>query len=861
MKNKTTKKIILGMLLALSLVALNFAPVNASDTNPVTSGLWRRVGNDMFTVPAGQTINVGACNGCGTTNNPFIYTAVNRHTITSLDSPYTLLSTDQILTADTSSGNISITLPLANPQVYRNIVIEKPSYSNTVIVFAQVGQFINQGISFQMVDGQTAIHLEAINTTQWIASQSIDGFSQAPLVVTAATVGILPNTPTYNNGIAGVGATLTSFTVTAFPATIDGVIVHQNDLVLVKNEVSDLTNGVYKATTITAPWQLTRATSSDQSAELDNQVVVAGAGTVNHGILYAQQTPTPTIGTDSIIYLAITAGSNFVTQQASGVQSNAQIPSWTAVSKELKRGTSDFTWNASSAILTIGNALTANHIGQINMGGTTPTARFISYNPNLVAGVGQNTAVGHLTGTITTGGNNSMFGDSAGKSMTTGLRNDFFGELAGNTITSGTDNQAFGSTALNAITSGSANVGIGTGSLLQITTALSNVGVGNTAGQSLTSGNGNTFLGTSTDVDSSVTTTMTGSTVIGFTAKATGNNQLILGGASSAANNVYIGKGVTNTTAGATTIHATGGSGTDKVGASMTLSGGVSTGAGIGGDIIFTTTPAGASGTTLNTALTATAVTIKGVDQSVRMATRFQENTGASVASASTITLGGDGNFFFITGSTTINTIATTNWQDGSEITLSFASANGPLITLAGNIVPQYGVAFQTTGITWLKLRLTGSTWYEESRSNTTNGYSSSQTSPTNPAGVTTVAGAAMMGLGSTATITPHLSGKVMITLSGDISNSVVGSSKVQIRYGTGTAPTNGAANTGTTLGGLVVDTVSVAGSSSPFSLQGVVTGLLNNGTTYWIDASLQSVGVAGVATIADLSATAVELP
>lgn len=37
----------------------------AADTNPVTSAIWRRQGNDMYTVPAGQTIHVGSCVGCG----------------------------------------------------------------------------------------------------------------------------------------------------------------------------------------------------------------------------------------------------------------------------------------------------------------------------------------------------------------------------------------------------------------------------------------------------------------------------------------------------------------------------------------------------------------------------------------------------------------------------------------------------------------------------------------------------------------------------------------------------------------------------------------------------------------------------
>lgn len=47
---------------------------------------------------------------------------------------------------------------------------------------------------------------------------------------------------------------------------------------------------------------------------------------------------------------------------------------------------------------------------------------------------------------------------------------------------------------------------------------------------------------------------------------------------------------------------------------------------------------------------------------------RFEETKGAAVASAGTVTLGTDGNYFLITGATTINGITTSGWQAGSRI-------------------------------------------------------------------------------------------------------------------------------------------------------------------------------------------------
>lgn len=54
---------------------------------------------------------------------------------------------------------------------------------------------------------------------------------------------------------------------------------------------------------------------------------------------------------------------------------------------------------------------------------------------------------------------------------------------------------------------------------------------------------------------------------------------------------------------------------------------------------------------------------------------RVLEAKGANVASASTLTLGGDGNTFQVTGTTTVNYITTTGWTSGSKVTLTFAAA------------------------------------------------------------------------------------------------------------------------------------------------------------------------------------------
>ena len=59
-------------------------------------------------------------------------------------------------------------------------------------------------------------------------------------------------------------------------------------------------------------------------------------------------------------------------------------------------------------------------------------------------------------------------------------------------------------------------------------------------------------------------------------------------------------------------------------------------------------------------------------DSSVIIEGRLQGDKGADVTSADEITLGTDGNYFDITGTTTINHINKTDWQAGSVIILQF---------------------------------------------------------------------------------------------------------------------------------------------------------------------------------------------
>jgi len=142
-------------------------------------------------------------------------------------------------------------------------------------------------------------------TSKFYVDQISGGLRPQDAVRVATTVAI-PGVVTYNNGTAGVGATLTLGTALA---TIDGVArTGATDRVLVKNQASAFQNGVYVWTTTTL---LTRASNADSTAELPNGALYfVSNGTTNGGTSYAQYTTVNTIGTDPISYTR-TSGANF----------------------------------------------------------------------------------------------------------------------------------------------------------------------------------------------------------------------------------------------------------------------------------------------------------------------------------------------------------------------------------------------------------------------------------------------------------------------------------------------------------------------------------------------------------------------
>ena len=151
-----------------------------------------------------------------------------------------------------------------------------------------------------------------------------------------ATTAALSPVNTYNNGTAGVGATLTANSNGTL--TIDGYTFVVGDVgkrILVKDESAGANNGVYTLTqagTASLPYILTRATDFDTAGSGTNEVdqgdfilILSGSSLYNSS--WVQQTPLPiTMGTTAIVFIQFAAPFVF-TYPAAGI-ANSTGSAW-----------------------------------------------------------------------------------------------------------------------------------------------------------------------------------------------------------------------------------------------------------------------------------------------------------------------------------------------------------------------------------------------------------------------------------------------------------------------------------------------------------------------------------------------------
>lgn len=119
----------------------------------------------------------------------------------------------------------------------------------------------------------------------------------AHCATTASLADLSGGTVTYNNGTAGVGATLT---LSAGLSAIDGHTLVNGDRILVKNQATQAHNGMYVRTSATV---LTRSTDFDTAVEIGGgDFTFVEYGTLYGNTGWVQTVEVLTVGTDNIIW-------------------------------------------------------------------------------------------------------------------------------------------------------------------------------------------------------------------------------------------------------------------------------------------------------------------------------------------------------------------------------------------------------------------------------------------------------------------------------------------------------------------------------------------------------------------------------
>lgn len=202
----------------------------------------------------------------------------------------TPIFTERFIDVD-SNGNLEITdgngingnptLKLSDSPVVTKITIEQPPVSTT------------DGVNKEYVD----------------ALMSGITFADPCLVTPGLNTNLVAS---YNNGVSGVGATLTNTGVLE-ALTIDGVAVPLNARVLLVGQTSPTNqyeNGIYTCTTqgdTSTQWVLTRATDYDTPALIKpGNVVPIDSGTQYAGSSWLQTSTVIAVGTTPIIYAPFT---------------------------------------------------------------------------------------------------------------------------------------------------------------------------------------------------------------------------------------------------------------------------------------------------------------------------------------------------------------------------------------------------------------------------------------------------------------------------------------------------------------------------------------------------------------------------
>ena len=348
----------------------------------------------------------------------------------------------------------------------RTTVLASSNSGSAVNLTAQAEVFISQPAgkaAFFNADGDLELNRDPQTALQAATKEYVDTIAAAGLhyhdPVRVEKEGNL--SATYDNGTAGVGATLTNNSTQA-ALVIDGVTLSTNDRVLIYEQTDATQNGVYTVTdtgSASTNWVLTRSTDTDSYAPSDPNSFGKGdaffvlEGNAGAGELYVMNTEgTITFGTTNITFTQV--ASTAVYSAGNGITLTGTVFAADAGTGVTVDGTginigqavetsSDVTFNTVTADLT--GDVTGNVTGAVTGNASTATALQTARN---IGGVSfDGTASINLPGVNTTGNQDTTGNAATATAWETGRTISLTGDVTGSvTGVDGTGNATIATT-------------------------------------------------------------------------------------------------------------------------------------------------------------------------------------------------------------------------------------------------------------------------------------------------------------------------------------------------------------------------------------------------------------------------------